>query len=86
MTKTQTKTILSAKSFLESAYDCGKLGGLTPHEVYEMAFHYNEIVKSAEHFAETISKNVASKFKKLGFKVCATETENTFLHWHISLF
>jgi len=85
LNKTQTKTMLSAKHFLESAYDSGKLGGLTPYAVGIMADCYNAIVNNSEHCSETIDEAVANKFKKLGFKVCSVESETENLHWHINI-
>lgn len=85
LNKTQTKTMLSAKHFLESAYNSGKHGGLTSFEIREMAFCYNEIIHSIEHYGETIFQNVADKLKKLGFKVRSVESETENLHWHIHI-
>ena len=85
LTETQTKRMLKAKNLLEDMFDNGKLHGLTPYCVKDMASCYNEIVKSVEHYGMTMHEEVANMFRKCGFRVEAVETPDTILHWDIHI-
>ena len=85
LTKAQTKRMLKAKNLLEDMFDNGKLHGLTPYCVRDMASCYNEIIQSIEHYGITMCEGVADMFRKCGFRVEAVETPGTILHWKIHI-
>jgi len=86
MDKRQTKSMMDAKEFLDSVNEFGKSGGLNDFEIEEMIWCYNDIIRTIEHYGETISENVAYKFKKFGFRVRLVEPYDEIPHWHIYIF
>lgn len=85
LSEAQTRRMLKAKSFLEDAYDDGKLRGMTTTCIREMSSCYNEIIDSVEHYGVTIFKDVANTFRKLGFRVEDVETFDTIPHWRVHI-
>lgn len=85
LTEAQTKRMLKVKSLLEDMFDNGKLHGLTPCCVRDMASCYNEIIQSIEHYGMTMFEEVASVFKKYGFRVETINIPGSILHYHVHI-